>query len=294
MHEDLNLPHPDHWISQQTDGSIRLHDPFDPDYAPLNPNQPSDYFFDARLTDGMDYLRAVTGRDALMMELYFTDGEEHRSDLGVEGGYFNQLVAADGMYAVGHTMPGTNQAREVMHAGEYATFGTSDFRNGYHQRFHETVVGRRLLFYAGVESSNVYGGPTGSPERKLDAMRRLVQGYVERDHVGGHGLGITHRNFEQWYMVAKTGSELLSLHEKDPGHDLDLTILALATPFANFDLIRKFIQAGSRLSLSDTDMAGITATAARDPLSHDHGELMTVTEFNDTIALQNCAIPRNF
>lgn len=242
-----NIPPTEQWFSDRPDGNLQLHNPLDPDVKPINPDQPPEFLFDARLTDGMDYLRAMGG--SVTLGLLVVKNQLYRTDLGAEPGVFEDLIANDGVQAVGHTMPGSSHAQErQLNKYAFESPASSNYDNGYHQRFHEAAsAGMVLPFYAGVESGAY--AEVGPSERAVQAIRGVVDlQNMDPEDQGGqqHLLDITARNIEQWYTVATVGQRLQELHalQLSQGYEIDTTGLALAVPFKDFDIFRKFAKSG--------------------------------------------------
>lgn len=242
-----NIPPAIEWFSDLPNGDLRLHNPLDPDLKPIDPDQPPENLLDSRLTDGMDYLRAMGS--TVTLGLLVTKNQLYRTDLGAEPGILEDLMANDGVQAVGHTMPGSSHAHErALNKYAFAASAPANYENGYHQRLHEAASSSMVLpFYAGVES-----GPhavIGSSERAIQALRSVadVQQMDPEDQGGQHHLlDIAVRNMEQWYTVATLGQRLMELHEiqMTAGYDIDASGLVLAVPFKDFDVFRKAAKSG--------------------------------------------------
>lgn len=281
-----NLPPAEQWFSDRPDGNLQLHNPLDPDVKPIDPDQPPEYLLDARLTDGMDYIRAMGS--SVTLGLLVVKDQLYRTDLGAEPGIFEDLIANEGIQAIGHTMPGSSNTQELqLSRSALEASAVKDYENGYHQRFHEaTSAGMLVPFYAGVESGAY--GQIGASERAIQAVRGVAHMWsMDPEDKGGqrHLLDITARNLQQWYTVATVGQRLQELHElqMNQGYDIDTTGVALAVPFKDFDIFRKFAKSG-------IPEKQLVPFAAKDPDNNDFESMLVQRgEYDEVMAMQTGA-----
>ena len=283
-----NIPPVEQWFSDRADGDLQLHNPLDAGLPPFDPNQPPENLLDSRLTDGMHYLRAMGS--SVTLGLLVVKNQLYRTDFGQEPGVFEDLIANEGIQAMGHTMPGSSQRQEMQH-NKYAfeSPAASNYENGYHQRFHESVsAGMVLPFYAGVESG--IHGEHGASERAVQAIRGVVDLWSLDPEDRGeqqHLLDISARNLEQWYTVATVGQRLQELHalQLETGADIDATGIALAVPFKDFDIFRKF-------AVSGIPAEKLIPFAAHDPDNDDFEAMLTQRgEYDDAMTMQTGIFP---